>query len=105
MTDYVAACYTREIIYYSTQDAAIDWPLFNPKAAEDDWAPGLPPKGLKRDLLLKNRDQFVQKLEDTKRSILSDPSLLPIAEPFVLCHNDFEGRNILVRDGHIVGMI
>ena len=100
--DYAFACYERELKYYGKQDDDIDWPLFNPKPEEDDWAPGLPLEGPKREVLLKNRATFIRKLEAKRDELVSDPSILPVEEPFVLCHNDLEGRNILIRDGHIV---
>ena len=99
--EYVLAYYDKEILYYSQAPAEdIDWTFFT--RDDENMIDFLPVSGSKRQELLDNKSAFVDHLKQVRKRIASSPDQFP-KEPFVLCHGDLEGRNILVRDGHVAG--
>ncbi|KAL8964742.1 MAG: hypothetical protein Q9197_006823 [Variospora fuerteventurae] len=81
---YVLACYDKEIYYYIHAPAtSIDWDLFESSSRED----------------------FVGELVSERDAIVQDDSAFSPEEPFVLVHGDLHGRNIMVKDGRITGIL
>ncbi|KAG8529741.1 uncharacterized protein KY384_005222 [Bacidia gigantensis] len=104
---YALACYDKEIYYYSKAPFEdIVWRLFekDEELTDDDQYNCLPDDGPRRETLLENKAAFVEELKEARKECLQDEETFS-QEPFVLCHNDLNGRNIMVRDKHIVGII
>ena len=84
--DYIKSCYDREIYYYTHADEA--------------------------DIIAEAFEQtsvaeFVTQLKLERQALLNDESVFQAidVEPLVLVHEDFHAGNILVRDGHLVGIV
>lgn len=81
---YVLACYNKEIYYYShAPESDIDEDLF-----EDT-----------------NRADFLQSLRGKQAAAKAELDAYTRDEPFVLCHGDLQGRNILMRGTDIAAVI
>lgn len=81
---YVLACYDKEIYYYTHAPAtSIDWDLFESISRED----------------------FVAELVSERDAIAQNDSVFLPEEPFVFVHGDLHGRNIMVEDGRITGIL
>ncbi|KAF2967063.1 hypothetical protein GQX73_g6527 [Xylaria multiplex] len=78
--DYILACYDREIYYYSHASTDIDGSLFDKTSVQ----------------------AFIDQLREKRQALAAETI---DDEPFVLVHGDFHGRNILVRDDHIVAVL
>ncbi|KAK3686515.1 hypothetical protein LTR37_019762 [Vermiconidia calcicola] len=81
---YILAYLDKEIYYYShADDTVLDQDLFEEiKPAE-----------------------FVRTLKEKRASVEAELDASPRTEPFVLCHNDLQGRNILMRGTEIAAVI
>lgn len=78
------ACYDREIYYYTNvSESEIDLELFS-------------------DIPL---PVFLETLRTKRQSIIDDDSLFDLEEPFVFCHGDLHGQNILVSGTNITAII
>ncbi|KAI9717594.1 MAG: hypothetical protein M1828_007155 [Chrysothrix sp. TS-e1954] len=84
---YIRSCYDREI-YYWTFAEEID-------THAHDWFPNT------------SIPEFVDLLKQEKHDVLNNNNVFASidTEPLVLCHEDFHAGNMLVRDGHLVGVI
>jgi len=78
---YVLACYAREIYYYEVM-------------------------GYERQRSGKaDAKQRIEELTSEKKAVAADKSSYAVDEPFVLCHGDLNGRNIMVRVTEIVAVL
>lgn len=82
--DYITACYEKEIYYFSHADES--------NFDEEDFEKI-------------SRDAFVQHLRDKIETVKAELESHPKIEPFVLCHNDLQGRNILMKGTEIAAVI
>ncbi|KAI9656749.1 MAG: hypothetical protein M1821_003388 [Bathelium mastoideum] len=84
--DYILSCYDREIYYYT-------------HANEDDI--------IAEAFQHTSVADFVEKLKIERQALADDDSVCRgiDVEPRVLVHEDFHARNILVRDGHLAGIL
>ena len=98
--------YDKEICYYSKASYNdIDWSLLDDEDNENDhFVETLPEHGPMRQQLLDNKARFLEELRSDRNRISQDASGLP-SGPFVLCHGDFQARNIMVKEGRITGML
>lgn len=84
--DYIRSCYDREIYYYTHADEDdISAEAFEQTSVAD----------------------FVAQLKQERDALLNDDSIFQDidTEPLVLVHEDFHAGNMLVRDGHLVGVL
>ncbi|KAK3696190.1 hypothetical protein LTR37_018092 [Vermiconidia calcicola] len=81
---YILAYFDKEIYYYSHADETmLDQDLF------EETTP----------------NEFAQALKKKRACVEAELDASPRAEPFVLCHNDLQGRNILMRGTEIAAVI
>lgn len=81
---YMLAYYDKEIYYYTHASVSdLDDGLFEQVSQSD----------------------FVQALKDKRASLETDLDAEPYDEPFVLCHSDLQGRNILMNGTDIAAVI
>ncbi|KAL8838843.1 MAG: hypothetical protein Q9170_001965 [Blastenia crenularia] len=81
---YVLACYDKEITYYTNAPPCdIDGDLFQSVSLQ----------------------AFIELLKSERQTIADDPNAFSNEEPFVLVHGDLHGRNILVKEGRINGIV
>ena len=81
---YVLACYDKEIHYYSHAPRSdIDEDLFDAVSKEE----------------------FIKSLHETRDRLASSPSIFLPEQPFTLVHNDFNGRNIMMRGKKIAAIL
>ena len=84
MHAYVLACYDKEIHYYThAPESDLDASLF-------DVVP---------------RDEFVKSLQETRSRLAAFPSTFLPEQPYVLVHNDINGRNIMMRNEKIAAVL
>jgi len=79
--EYVLACYDREIYYYEVM------------GYERRRSGKAVPK------------QRIEELTSEKKAVAADKNSYAVDEPFVLCHGDLNGRNIMVRGTEIVAVL
>ena len=86
--EYIRSCYGREISFYTHADDTDLEPIA--EAFEET-----------------SVSSFISQLQHERDAILEDDSLFQKidAEPLVLVHEDFHAGNMLVRDGHLVGVL
>ncbi|KAG8529742.1 uncharacterized protein KY384_005223 [Bacidia gigantensis] len=103
--DYILAYYDKEICYYShASNDDIDWSLFYPADVETV-SRDLEDAGDERQALFERKEAFVEELNREREKVAQDEEGFGKEMPFVLCHGDFEGRNVLVREGRVVAVI
>ena len=83
--DYVLSCYDREIYFYQNGGDDIDQGPFTKTP--------LP--------------EFLESITKARQQLCADDSVFQQidSEPIVLCHEDFHAGNMVVRDGHLVGVL
>lgn len=82
--EYVISCYDREIYHYThAPNSVIDLGLFTQTPLPD----------------------FIKILRKTRQSLIDNDSVFDTEEPFVFCHGDFHGQNILVSGTDITGIV
>ena len=103
--DYTLANYDKEAYYYAHQpEDETDWLAFEKhKELYQDLDNDEIPDVHKREELLNNKARFVDELKNARAALAASEDFFT-PEPFVLCHGDLQGRNMIVRDGHIAGM-
>ncbi|KAK3058567.1 hypothetical protein LTR09_000131 [Extremus antarcticus] len=81
---YILTYYDKEIYYYTNApDSSIDHDFFDQVS----------------------QPQFVQTLKAKRAAVAAELEAHPYEEPFVLCHNDLQGRNILMNGTEIAAVI
>ncbi|KAL9124867.1 MAG: hypothetical protein Q9217_005852 [Psora testacea] len=97
--DYILACYAKEIYYYNhASPNDIDWGLFK---ADNN---GVEEGADVASAMLK-KTAFVKGIEQEYHKLLNNPLLSLPEQPFVLCHGDFQGRNIMMQECHIKAIL